>query len=75
MSKKQKEKAEKKTTILVNNKNYILEDMTDNQKALVNHISDLDRKINSSRFNLDQMVFGKDAFVNSLTTSLESEAA
>ena len=69
MSKKQKEKAEKKTTILVNNKNYILEDMTDNQKALVNHISDLDRKINSSRFNLDQMVFGKDAFVNSLTTS------
>ena len=40
---------------------------------MVNHISDLDRKINSSRFNLDQLIFGKDAFFNALNTSLEAE--
>jgi hypothetical protein len=46
--------------------------MTDEQIGLLNHINDLDRKIGSSQFNLQQLSFGKEAFVNALATSLEA---
>jgi len=68
MSKKQKEK----TVITVNDVEHIYEDMTDEQKAIINHVNDLDRKINTSKFNLDQLMFGKEAFVNALSSSLQS---
>ena len=62
---------DKKTPITIDDVEYNIEDMTDHQKGLVNHIADLERKINSSQFNLDQLMFGKDAFVNALKLSLE----
>ena len=68
MSKRKKDK----TIITVNDKEFIYEDMTDEQKALLNHINDLDRKIGTSQFNLEQLTFGKNAFVNSLSQSLDS---
>ena len=71
MSKKQKEK----TMITVNDKEYVYEDMTDEQKTIINHINDLDRKIGTSQFNLDQLMFGKSAFLNALNESLEEVAA
>jgi hypothetical protein len=61
-----------KTPITIDDKEYMVEDMTNEQQMLVNHVSDLDRKINSSQFNLDQLMFGKDAFVNALKVSLEA---
>ena len=64
-----------KTIITVNDEEFVYEDMTDEQKALTNHIQDLDRKIGTSQFNLEQLNFGKNAFVNALSQSLESEAA
>jgi hypothetical protein len=67
MSKKQIEK-----TITINDKEYKLDDFTAEQSALVNHVADLERKINSSRFNLDQLIFGKEAFINALAASLEA---
>jgi len=33
-------------------------------------VADLDRKIRSAQFNLDQLTVGRDAFVNMLTASL-----
>ena len=69
MSKKQKEK----TPITINNKEFFIEDMTDEQKAMINHIQDLTRKIESSQFNLEQLNFGKNAFVNSLSNSLNTQ--
>ena len=69
MSKKQKEK----TAITVNNEEFFIEDMTDEQKAMINHISDLDRKIGTSQFNLEQLNFGKNAFVNALSQSLNTQ--
>ncbi len=66
--------AEKKTTpITIDNKEYILEQMTQEQQALVNHCLDLDRKIASAQFNLQQLQVGKDAFVNMLKNSLEQK--
>ena len=71
MSKKTTKKD--KTVITVNDEEYVYEDMTDEQKGLINHINDLDRKIGTSQFNLEQLMFGKDAFVNALSQSLEAE--
>jgi hypothetical protein len=60
-----------KTPITVNDKEYILEDMTPQQQAMVNHINDLDRKLSSARFNVDQLAVGREAFVNLLAQSLD----
>jgi hypothetical protein len=38
---------------------------------MINHVADLDRKIRSAEFNLDQLRIGREAFVNMLTQSLE----
>lgn len=61
---------EKKTPIEIDGKEYFFEDLTDEQKALVNHIADLDRKILNSKFNLEQLEFGKNAFVDALKKTL-----
>ncbi len=62
-----------KTPITVNDQEYFVEDLSDQQQAMVNHISDLDRKMGSMRFNLDQLAFGREAFVSALTQSLSTE--
>lgn len=65
---------EKKTTpITINGVEHNFEDMTDQQKGMVNHIADLDRKIGSTQFNLDQLMVGKDAFIKMLEDSLATK--
>jgi hypothetical protein len=65
---------EKQTqTITINDIDYTEDQLTDQQKVIINHIADLDRKIRSTQFNLDQLTVGKDAFVNMLTASLATE--
>lgn len=67
--------AEKQTkTITINDKDYTEDELTDQQKVMVNHIGDLDRKIGSTQFNLDQLQVGKQAFVDMLIKSTEAEA-
>ena len=61
-----------KTPIVINDKEYLVEDLTQEQQAMVNHISDLDRKLSSARFNLDQLNVGREAFVNMLAQSLDT---
>ena len=66
--------AEKKpVTITINDVDYQEDQLTDEQKVLINHVADLDRKIGSTRFNLDQLQVGRDAFMNMLTASLKKE--
>lgn len=67
--------AEKKTPpIVIDDVEYSYEDMTDEQKVLVNHVADLDRKIASTQFNLDQLNVGKQAFVKLLKDSLDASS-
>ena len=61
-----------KTPIVINDKEYLVEDLTQEQQTMVNHVSDLDRKLSSARFNLDQLSVGREAFVNMLARSLEA---
>lgn len=66
--------AEKKTTpVTIDGKEYVFEDMTQEQQTLVNHVADLDRKINSTQFNLDQLKVGQQAFIQLLKESLEKQ--
>ena len=67
MSKKQKEQ-----TVTINDKEYKVSDLSQDQLTYINHINDLDRKIVSSQFNLDQLSVGKNAFMNALNQTLET---
>lgn len=64
---------QEKTPITIDDKEYFYEDLTQEQQTLINHISDLDRKIGSSEFNLQQLKFGKQAFVSALKDTLKEE--
>ena len=59
-----------KTPITVEDQEYFVEDLNEQQQLMVNHITDLDRKISNARFHLDQLAFGREAFVNALAQSL-----
>ena len=65
MSKKRKEQ-----TITINDKEYNVNDLTQEQIQLVNHVSDLTNKEKTMSFNLQQIIGGKDYFMNRLNESL-----
>jgi len=62
---------DKKTPIKINDKDYFVEDLTEQQVAMVNHIQDLDRKLSSMRFNIEQLSVGREAFMNALNSTLQ----
>ena len=70
MAKKEKKEPQKLNLF---DKEYLLDDLTDEQKAMVNHIADLENKISGTAFNLDQLTVGKEAFISRLKESLETE--
>lgn len=61
-----------KTPVVIDDVEYSVEDMTQEQQTYLNHVVDLDRKINSMRFNLDQLNVGRNAFMNALKSSLDA---
>jgi hypothetical protein len=70
MAKKEKEK---KPVLNFDDKEYVIEDMTEEQKTMLNHINDLQNKINTNQFMSDQLTIGKQAFVEMLRKSLNEE--
>ena len=63
--------AEKKTTpVVIDDKEYTFEDMTAEQQGMINHVLDLDRKIQSTRFNMTQLEGGRKFFIDMLKQSL-----
>ena len=64
---------DKKTPITVEDKEYFVEDMSEQAKLLFNHVADLEKKMGTMRFNLDQLTVGRDAFLNMLKAELEKE--
>jgi len=66
---------DKKTpqTVTIDDKEYSVDDLTQEQISMVNHVADLDRKLSSAQFNLDQLNVGRGAFMNMLTESLKAE--
>ena len=70
-----KTKKEQPQTVTIDDTEYKVDDLSQEQIAMVNHVADLDRKISSSKFNLDQLNVGRGAFMNLLTGSLETPEA
>lgn len=62
-----------KTPVTIDGVEYQFENLTQEQQALFNHCVDLDRKIASSQFNLDQLMVGKQAFISRLQESLAKQ--
>ena len=60
----------KKNQVTIDDVEYTFEDMKPEQQTMVNHLIDLDRKIGSTQFNLDQLNVGKQAFLTMLRESL-----
>ena len=54
---------------------YVYEDMTQQQQLLLNHVGDLDRKLDAARFNVDQLQVGRNAFFGLLKEALAEPPA
>jgi len=59
--------------VVIDGVEYDFESLSPEQQLLANHIADLDRKLSSARFNVDQMMVGRNAFVQLFERSLASE--
>lgn len=66
-------KNEKEPFIVLDNVEYKIGEMTDQQKAVVHHLTDLDKKIGSMQFNIEQLQVGREAFIKMLKEFLAAE--
>jgi hypothetical protein len=69
MAKKQKQTKDK-AVVSIDGSEYSVDDMDDNERLMVQHLADLNRKIDGATFNLQQLQFGRQAFVDALRVSL-----
>ena len=67
-------KKENAPMLSLDGKEYDINSMNDDQKTMVNHIADLNKKIDTSTFNIQQLQFGRQAFIDGLKASLAEES-
>jgi len=69
--------AEKKTEpkVSIDDVSYLIEDLSDESRLLLDHVTDLDRKIRSASFNVDQLQVGREAFFLKLKESVADTTA
>jgi len=70
MAKKEKKE---QPVLSLDGKEYVIEDMTDEEKQMINHINDMQNKINTNAFIREQLEVGKEAFIVRLRESLIAE--
>tara|TARA_R100000700_G_C3174757_1_gene149458 strand:- start:2249 stop:2464 length:216 start_codon:yes stop_codon:yes gene_type:complete len=66
-------KNNKEQTITLNDKKYNISDMNSDQKNYLAHVSDLNRKVETTKFNLQQLEMGLKHFVSLLSDSLNKK--
>lgn len=64
-----------KPQLIIDGVEYDIDSLNDQQKAILDHVADLERKVASAKFNLDQLQVGRDAFLNMLKQSLAEQPA
>ena len=72
---KQKKKNEKQPLLDIDGEKYSADELNDDQKLMVQHLSDLNRKIDGATFNLQQLQFGRQAFIDALKASLDEKSS
>ena len=60
----------KSQLVTIDGTEYNANDFNEQEVMYLNHIIDLDRKIGSTQFQLQQLMVGKDAFLNMLKAEL-----
>ena len=66
------DKKEKESQVVViNDVEYKVDNLTEQQVMLVNHVADLDRKLAQSQFNIDQLQGGRVHFMKNLEVELK----
>jgi len=61
--------------VTIDNVEYDANDFSEEQALLFNHCIDLDRKISSTTFQLQQLQVGKDSFIKLLKEKLVEQPA
>lgn len=64
-----------KPQLIIDGVEYDIDSLTDQQKMLLDHVADLERKVASAKFNVDQLQVGRDAFLNMLKQALADQPA
>ena len=62
---------EEKNIITINDKEYNIADLNQNQQYFIAQIKDLEAKGNNLKFQLDQVTVAKDSFTQALIKSVE----
>lgn len=60
-------------TVSIDGTEYNIADLSDKAKVLIDHLSDLDRKLGSIAFQRDQLQVGRDAFFAMLKAELDTK--
>jgi len=60
--------------LMIDGVEYDVEKLNEQQKVILNHVVDLERKVASARFNLDQLSVGRDTFLDMLKRSLQEQS-
>jgi|TARA_A100000172_G_C2955031_1_gene80422 hypothetical protein len=63
-----------KTPIVINEVEYMLEDMAPEDKVMVNHCADIENKMQRMQFNMEQLAGGKEYWIAKLTQSLSAKS-
>ena len=71
MAKKEKDKP----MLNFEDNEYVIEEMSDESKQILNHINDMQNKLNTNAFVKEQLDVGKEAFINLLRESLKEPEA
>ena len=71
MAKKQKEEP----MVNIEGTEYKMSDLTEEQLALANHVADLENKMRSARFNVEQLEGGHAHFMDKLNDSFSDNGA
>ena len=64
-----------KPQLTIDGVEYDVDNLTAQQKALLDHVVDLERKVGSAKFNLDQLTVGRDTFFGMLKQALSDQPA
>lgn len=63
-----------KPMVKIDDVEYNFDEMTDRQKAMLNHVADLEQKLAVARFNVEQLEVSRQAFFDMLKASLSEKS-
>lgn len=64
---------QKPQTVNIDGTEYKIDSLSNKAKAIIDHVTDLDRKMASMNFQRDQIQVGRDAFFAMLKAELETK--